>query len=355
MGAFPLQLANPDLKWEYSDQFDAGLDLGLLNNHVTFTADYYKKTTKGMLNAGTPPLFAGAPVGRVNAGDVVNKGWEFDVSYKNLPKRTGAFSYEIGGNISFNHNEVTYLDPNTPLIGGAGIGTGWTATYMKVGEPIWYFSGYKTAGIFQTQQQIDDYVIKNGITGYSPKPGDPIVVDVNGDKIISPADQTKIGTPHPKFIYGGRVNLAYKGFDLTVFVQGQSGNDMLMGFNRTDRATANKPEFFFNNRWTGPGSTNTWFAANTNNQYVYNSDLMIFDGSFMRIRQLQLGYTFAPHMLNKIASKGARLYISFDDYFTFTKYPGVDPEVSNNGSSNGIDRGGYPIPRKIMAGLSVTF
>ena len=114
-------------------------------------------------------------------------------------------------------------------------------------------------------------------------------------------------------------------------------------------------EFFYNNRWTGAGSTNTWFAANASNPYIYNSDLMVFDGSFMRIRQLQLGYTFPMGVLGKIHSKNARLYVSLDDFFTFTKYPGVDPEVSNNGNSMGIDRGGYPIPRKALVGLSITF
>jgi len=354
VGAYPARLANNELKWENGEQFDIGLDLGMFGSKLNFTIDYYKKTTKGLLTAGVPPIYIGNVLSRVNAGDVVNKGWEFDVSYKNIPKRNG-FGYEIGGNISFNKNEVTYLNPNTPLQGGGGVGTGWTTNYMKVGEPIWYFSGYQTDGIFQTQQEITDYITKTGITGYAPKPGDPIVVDVNGDKLITPGDQTKIGSPHPTFIYGGRVNLSYKGFDLTVFIQGQYGNDAIMGFNRLDRATANKPEFFFKNRWTGEGSTNTWFRADASNPYIYNSDLMVFDASFMKIRQLQLGYTIPGNIINRIKSKGARIYVSLDDFFTFTKYPGVDPEVSNNGNSPGVDRGGYHIPRKAMVGLSVTF
>jgi len=354
VAAYPLRLANDELVWENGEQFDIGLDIGMFGSKLNLTVDYYKKTTKDLLLRGVPPLFVGAGLDRVNAGNVVNKGWEFDASYKNMPKRNG-FGYEIGGNISFNNNEVTYLDPNSPLVEGGGVGTGWVTSYMKVGEPIWYFSGYKTAGIFQTQQEISDYITKTGITGYNPKPGDPIVVDVNGDKLISPGDHTKIGSPHPKFSYGGRVNLSYKGLDLTVFIQGQHGNDVLMGFNRLDRATANKPEFFFNNRWTGAGSTNKWFRADATNPYIYNSDLMVFDGSFMKIRQLQLGYTIPGNILNKIRSKGARVYVSLDDFFTFSKYPGVDPEISNNGNSPGVERGGYPIPRKAMVGLSVTF
>ncbi len=354
VGAYPTQLANPGLKWETGEQFDIGLDLALLHNKLNFTVDYYKKTTKDLLTGGVPPLYVGNGLTTVNAGDVVNKGWEFELNYKATPLRNG-FTYEIGGNISFNKNEVTYLDPNSPVLPGAGIGTGWTATSSKVGEPFWYFTGYKTDGIFQTQDQVTSYLAKTGITGYSPKPGDPVVIDVNGDKLISPADMTKIGDPNPKYIYGAHINLAFKGFDFLVFAQGQAGNDVLMGFNRTDRPNANKPAFYYNNRWTGPNSTNTWFASNTSSPYVYNSDLMVFDGSFMRIRQLQLGYTLPSTLLRKIPSKNARFYVSLDDFFTFTKYPGVDPEVSNTGSSTGIDRGGYPIPRKVMVGLSVTF
>ncbi|MET0392175.1 MAG: TonB-dependent receptor [Chitinophagaceae bacterium] len=354
VGAAPTNLAYPQLTWETSEQFDIGADFSFLNNRLSLTMDYYKKTTKDLLTGGVAPFFAGAPLLTVNAGNVVNKGLEIELGYKSATN--SAFSYDVSANFTTVNNKVTFLDPNTPFIGGAGVGTGWTATAMQVGNPIWFFNGYKTDGIFQSQAEIDKYLLSTGITGYAPKPGEPIVVDVNGDKQISNADQTMIGSPHPKFVYGGRVSLAYKGFDFLFFIQGQSGNEILMGFNRTDRPTANKPEFFYNDRWTGQGSTNTWFAPNTNNPYIYNSDLMIFKGSFARIRQLQLGYTLPANLINRIKMKGARVYVSLDDFFTFTNYPGVDPEGgSNNQNSIGIDRGGYPIPRKAMVGVSVTF
>jgi hypothetical protein len=301
-------------------------------------------------------MIAGNILKTKNAGNVVNKGFEFELSYNNKTAGRDGLTYEIGANISTLDNKVTLLDPNSPIILGTGIGTGWSATAMKVGLPLWYFNGYKTDGIFQTQADINAYLSKTGITGYSPKPGEPIVVDVNNDKQISPADMTFIGSPHPDLTYGGRANLAYKGFDLLVFVQGQQGNEILMGFNRTDRGTANKPLFFYTDRWTGAGSTNTWFASNTSNPYIYNSDLMIFDGSFTRIRQLQLGYTLPKKLTDRIKIKKARVYVSLDDYFTFTKYPGVDPEGGSNGQNSiGIDRGGYPVPRKAIAGLTFNF
>jgi TonB-dependent starch-binding outer membrane protein SusC len=354
VGAAPDNLAYPQLTWETSEQFDIGADLSFLNNRLYVTVDYYKKTTKDLLTDGSAPLFSGAKLLTVNAGTVVNKGLEFELGYKSAAN--SAFTYDVSANFTTVDNEVIFLDPNIPFIGGAGIGTGWTASAMQVGYPIWYFNGYKTAGIFQTQEEINKYLASTGITGYAPKPGEPIVVDVNGDKQISNADQTQIGSPHPKFVYGGRVNLAYKGFDFLFFIQGQAGNDIIMGFNRTDRPTANKPEFFYTDRWTGAGSTNTWFAPNTNNPFIYNSDLMVFKGSFARIRQLQLGYTLPGSLTNRIKIKNARVYVSLDDFFTFTKYPGVDPEGgSNNQNSIGIDRGAYPIPRKAMVGVSVTF
>jgi TonB-linked SusC/RagA family outer membrane protein len=354
IGAAPSNLENSNLKWETSEQIDFGADISFLRSRLLFSVDYYKKTTKDLLTPGTAPLFAGNILTVVNGGNVENKGWELDLSYRD--KTSGDFRYEIAGNLSTLHNKVTYLDPNVSEILGAGIGTGWNATAFKLGNPIWYFRGYKTAGIFQTQDEVTKYLNTTGITGYNPKPGEPVVVDVNGDKQISVADQTYIGSPHPKFIYGGRVNLAYKGFDFIAFIQGQSGNDILMGFNRIDRPTANKPAFFYNNRWTGAGSTNTWFAPNTSNAYIYNSDLMIFNGSYARVRQLQLGYTLPAPLAGRLKTKTARVYVSLDDFFTFTNYPGLDPEAgSSNANSLGIDRGVYPVPRKVLAGLSITF
>ena len=352
VGAAPGNLPNPDLTWETSEQFDIGTDFSFLNNKFSLSIDYYKKITKDLLTNGTAPIFVGNVLKTVNAGNVENKGWEFEGVFKD--RLASGFSYEIGANVSTLNNVITYLDPNSPIIYGSSIGVGWDATAMQVGYPVWYFNGYKTDGIFQTQGDIDSYLSKTGIKSYNPKPGEPVVIDINGDKQISPADMTYIGSPHPDLLYGGHLNLSYKGLDLLVFIQGQSGNDILMGFNRLDRATANKPQFFFTDRWTGPGSTNTWFAANASNPYIYNSDLMLFEGSFTRIRQLQLGYTLSRPLSDRLKIKRARIYISLDDYFTFTNYPGLDPEGGSNAQNSiGIDRGGYPIPRKMIAGLNL--
>ncbi|MBC3540788.1 SusC/RagA family TonB-linked outer membrane protein [Rufibacter sediminis] len=355
VGASPDIISNPNLKWETSEQVDFGLDLGMFNNRLTFTTDFYNKKTKDLITAGVAPGFAGNPAGDVNGGNVTNRGWEFELTYRSDAAST--FQYEVSGNITTVKNEVTFLNPNVNEILGANIGTTWPgATVFDVGYPIWYLRGYKTDGILQNVEEVNLY--KANITGggYSPQPGDPRIVDLNGDKQISSADFTMIGNPHPDVIFGARVNLAYKGFDLLAFLQGQIGNDLIMGFNRTDRATANKPAFFFEDRWTGPGSTNSWFRANTNDGAVYSSDLMVFDGSYARVRQLQLGYTLPNTLTSRIKIKSARLYVSLDNYFTFTDYPGLDPEAgSNNANSLGIDRGTYPVPRLAMFGLNFNF
>jgi TonB-linked SusC/RagA family outer membrane protein len=353
LGASPTNLLNPFLTWETSEQLDFGLDLSLFNSRVTFTADYFKKTTKDLITNGAAPYIAGNGLNDVNSGNVVNKGWEFELAYNNGAQ--SAFKYEIALNLSALNNKVTKTNPLYPIITGAGVGTGWSATRFEKDLPLWYFYGYKTDGVFQNQGEIDKYIADNKLTGYAPKPGDPRFVDVNKDGAIGPTDQTNIGNAFPDFTYGARISMSYKGFDFLAFLQGSQGNDVLMGFIRNDRRTANKPDFFFKDRWNGDGSTNTFFSAGADAK-SYNSDMMIFDGSFAKIRQLQLGYTLPNSFTNKISVQNVRLYFSLDDYFTFTKYKGLDPEGGNaGGNSIGIDRGVYPTPKKALFGLSFTF
>ncbi|MDW7691546.1 TonB-dependent receptor [Flammeovirgaceae bacterium SG7u.111] len=354
-GAAPSNLENPFLTWETSEQIDIGADFRLFNNQLTFSVDYYEKETKDLITPGAPPIFAGNSLPFVNAGNVLNKGFEFEIGYNNASEHE--FQYGISANLSTLKNEVTYLDPNYPKIAGANIGTGWSgATQFEEGMPVWYFNGYVTDGIFQSQSDIDTYISENGLEGYAPVPGDPRAVDTNGDGQISPADQQYIGDPHPDFYFGTRINMSYKGFDLLVFLQGQVGNEVLMGFNRTDRPTANKPAFFYEDRWTGEGSTNSWFRANTSSTIAYSSDLMVFDGSFARIRQMQLGYTLPSKITDTIHVKNVRFYVSLDNFFTFTSYPGLDPEAGSGGDNSiGIDRGYYPVPRTAIGGLSFSF
>ncbi|MBU2887955.1 TonB-dependent receptor [Gilvimarinus agarilyticus] len=354
-GAAPSNLINPELTWETSEQIDIGLEAKMFDGRLTFAMDYYQKKTKDLITPGAAPFFAGNKLNFTNAGDVLNKGFEFELGFNN--SSSNDFQYGINLNFSTLTNEVTYLDPNYPTLNGSNVGTGWTgATRFEEGYPVWYFNGYKTDGIFQNQTEIDDYIAQNGLSGYAPVPGDPIVMDTNEDGTISLDDQTYIGDAIPDYFFGARVNLAYKGFDLLVFAQGQAGNEVLMGFNRTDRPTANKPALFYEDMWTGDGSTNSWFRPNTNSNIAYSSDYMVFDGSFVKIRQMQLGYTLPTNVADAIKVSNVRFYVSLDNFFTFTKYPGMDPEAGSSGdNSQGVDRGYYPVPRTVIGGLTFSF
>ncbi|NPD47310.1 MULTISPECIES: TonB-dependent receptor [unclassified Lentimicrobium] len=352
-GAEPELLANPELTWASSEQLDIGFDMYMLGDKLTIGFDYFNKKTKDLLTIGSPPLSVGNTPSTVNAGDVTNKGVEIELGYRNYDNE---FKYGISANMTFMKNEVTYLNPLLDRLDGTGLGTGWTATAFELGQPVWFFRGYETNGIFQNQAQVDAYKEANGgLAGYDPVPGDPIVVNVNGDNLINEEDQTNIGNPHPTFTWGASIDLAYKGFDFRTILQGVHGHDVLLGWNRYDRTTYNKPQFFFDDRWTGEGSTNEFPRAEQTSSYVYNSDLMVFKGSYVRIRQIQLGYT-VPRSFMKDKVQNLRLYVSLDDYFTFSNYPGMDPAAgTSRNDAQGIDRGYYPTPRKIYFGLSFSF
>ena len=351
-GAEPELLANPELKWATSEQIDVGIDMHMLANRLTLGIDYYQKKTKDLLTPGSPPPSVGNNAPFVNAGDVTNKGLEVEIGYR---KYEGKFNYDMNFNATWMNNEVTYLNPLLDRVAGAQVGTGWTATWFELNQPVWYFRGYQTEGIFQNQAEIDAYKAANGgLAGYDPVAGDPIVSNTNGDNLINEEDQTNIGNPHPNFMWGAMFNFAYSGFDLRVFLQGVHGQDVILGWNRYDRSTSNRPQFFYDERWTGEGSTNERPRADQSSPYVYNSDLMVFKGGYVRVRQIQLGYTL-PNKLMKDKIQNLRVYVSLDDYFTFTNYPGMDPEAGSDAdNSQGIDRGLYPMPRKILFGLSLS-
>lgn len=287
----------------------------------------------------------------MNAGDVTNKGIEVELGYRNYDNPV---KFDVSTNLTFLDNEVTFLNPLIDRVGGASLGTGWSVTQLELGLPVWYFRGYQTNGIFQNQAEIDEYKAANGgLAGYNPVPGDPIVVNTNGDDLINNDDQTMIGNPHPTFMWAANAGVNFKAFDLRLFVQGVHGHDVLLGWNRQDRATSNRPQFFFDERWTGEGSTNERPRADQGNPFIYNSDLMVFKGSYVRIRQIQLGYTLPVTAFNNTV-KNLRVSVSLDDFFTFTSYPGMDPAAgTGRDNSIGIDRGMYPNPRRLMVGLTL--
>jgi len=347
-GAQIAKLVNKELLWERTEMTDIGIDLRLLSNRITFTADYYKKDTKNLIAVGTFPMSTGGGQPFINAGTVSNKGFEFELGYRN---EDNEFKYGVNFNLSTLNNEVTKLDVDAP-VRGANV-RGYDLTWFEEGQPIWYFKGYKTDGVFSDATAATAYNTKYGTTFQA---GDPIVVDVNKDNKITPSDQTKIGSPHPKLLYGGNVVLQYKGLDFNLSVQGVSGNDVFMGWYRTDRSGSNKPTYFFTDRWTATNTNASFPRPDNNSDYIYRSDLMVSSGSYLRIKQIQLGYTLPNTLTNKFGVSSLRAYISLDDYFTITKYKGLDPEAgSNDNQRQGVDKGLYPIAGKFLFGLSVNF
>ena len=330
----PGNLSNTGLRWETSEQTDIGLELRGFNDRVTFSVDYYLKKTKDLLTTGTPPLIAGNDATIANAGNVENSGFEFDLSYRNVIKD---FSYSISANLSTLHNEVTYMNPNSPYLTGARVNLE-TATRFDVGNPIWYFYGYKTAGI-------------------NPETGNPIYIDADGEIVtsVTSADKQYIGSGIPTTLFGLNIDLGYKRFDFKAFLSGATGHDVMLGMVRTDRLNFNKLKVFFEGRWT-PSNTDASMPFAGTESNAWHSDLMIFDGDYIKVKQLQLGYTLPKKLTSKVQIANARLYFSVENAFTFTNYPGVDPEVgSSEINSLGIDRGMYPYTRTFLFGANIAF
>ncbi|WP_124981186.1 SusC/RagA family TonB-linked outer membrane protein [Nonlabens xiamenensis] len=331
---------NTNLRWETTEQLDIGLDLRLLNNKLRITADYFIKDTKDIIIGNgsliTPPS-AGFPFASFNGGTIRNKGFELELGYGDTTD--SGFRYDFNVNFSTIDNEVTdiaFVPEGTSLVGAGAPLNQDGVTRFEEGQPVWYFYGFRTDGI-------------------NPDDGTVNFVDMNGDGMISSADKTRIGKPLPDFSYGANIALGYKGFDFNLLLQGTEGNDIFETFYRPDRPITNKPVDFFNNRWTGPGDTDATLPGAANVAQAYQSDLVVQDGSYMRIKQLQLGYSLPNDLISKLSLNNLRIYASMDDYFTFTKYRGIDPEVNSGGNAIGVDRGTNPITGKIIFGLQARF
>lgn len=335
-GVSPLSLGNDELKWETSEQWNVGFDARFLRDRLTLGFDYFDKKTKDLLVTGTKPsLIIGGSTSPINAGNVSNKGVEFELGWRDNIKD---FNYSIRANLATLKNEVTYLDPSLERVAGTNYHT-YPISYFEKGYPVYYFRGYKFAGV-------------------DPVTGDPTFADVDGDGVVTENDRTYIGDAIPDFTYGITLTAAYKGLDLTVFGTGSYGNDIFHASYRPDYKESNKmKEVFYDNRWTVDNPNGTVPRSNANNMDKYiTSDAMVYDGSYFKIKQIQLGYTLPKSKLNKVYIGNMRLYCSLDDFFTFTKYPGFDPESSSNATSGmGIDKGGYPTSKKVVFGINVEF
>ena len=330
-------LSNPELTWETTSQTDIGLDITVLNNRLTFTADYYYKKTTDMLMTVTLPAGSAAATSLTyNGGDVVNKGWEFSISSKNL---VGKFSWNTDFNISFNRNKLTKL-MLTQVYYSAKT-TDYVNDYVvrnTPGKPLGSFWGYISDGV-------------------DPETGELMYRDVNNDGIISASDRTYIGDPNPDFTYGLTNTFKWNGLALSVLIQGSYGNDiynvskmetqgMYDGKNQTTAVL---------NRWQVPGQITTVPKAGFD---MKNSTYFLEDGSYLRVKDISLSYDIPRNIINKIHLTRLMPYISATNLFTITGYKGMDPEVNqygNSGAVQGIDWGTYPMCRSFVFGLKVEF
>ncbi len=351
-GAVSLTSANPDLKWETSTQTDIGLDLELFDGRLNFTTDYYVKKTSDMLFAAPIPLIAGTAAPVQNVATAENRGLELALGYRNAYR---AFKYTIGGNIAFVESKVTGLGRGgEPVLSGFVQSANANAAKTDVGQPIASFFGYVTDGVFQNQSEIEAAAFHS--TGTVP--GDIRFKDLDGNGLIDANDRAYIGNPTPRFTYGINADFEWRNLTVNLFFQGTQGNDVYVNTTRFDFSYVNRPSSALN-RWTGEGTSNSEprVSLTDPNQNARVSDRFVEDGSYLRLKNLQVGYTLPRTWIKKMNFQKFKVYITGQNLLTVTKYSGLDPEIGNIGGSLeiGIDRGFYPQARTIMGGLSLTF
>lgn len=367
-GTTALGLGNPDLKWEETTMLNVGLDIGLFNNTFTAAIEYYKNTSDDLLYQVPTPISAGFNQNFLfeNVGSVETKGLELSLGYND---NDGDFTWSADLNIGVSSNKVTDLGGIDFLEGGAFEGE--NISRIEVGEPLFFFRGYKTDGIYQTQAEVDA-VFGPGQTTVAPgdlKIIDQLTIDTNNDGIpdaadgvINDDDKTKIGTPYPDLTYGLNLNGNYKKWDINLFITGVAGNDV---YNTNIFDLEGMPRLFNSgtnvlNRWTGPGTSNTVPRAGGAPANLQVSDRFVEDGSYTRLKNITVGYTINSGSLTKYISS-LRFYLSAQNLITITDYSGLDPEIGRSTVINnsvyelGIDRGNYPQPKSVLLGVQMSF
>jgi TonB-linked SusC/RagA family outer membrane protein len=355
-GAYPSRLANEDVTWETSEQTNVGFDAQFLQGRLNANFDFYIKNTKDWLVQAPILATSGSGAPYINGGNVKNTGVELSLTWRD---NIGDFSYSIGVNGSYNKNRVGEIPTEDGIIHGNSneLYDNSTEFYRaENGHAIGYFWGYQTAGIFQNQQEINDWIAAgNGVLLSDVKPGDVKYVDQNHDGVIDDNDKVDLGNGMPKFSYGFNINLGYKNFDLSITANGVAGNKIVQSYRNHTNSYANYTTAILN-RWTGEGTSNSMPAVSSTNRNWQFSDLYLQDGDYLRISNITFGYDFAK-LINVKAISQARLYFQVQNPFTFTKYDGMDPEIGYGTSSwvSGVDLGYYPRPRTFMFGVNLSF
>lgn len=362
-GAIQTAFATPDIKWETSKTFNIGTDLSLFNRRLNFLFDYFVKENSDVLLQVPIPLSTGASSNSpyINAGQITNKGFETSISYQNSGDE---FSYQITGTLSSVENEVDFLGTGSQQIfGGQPTHHGASATVTQAGLPVGAFYLIKTDGIFNTAEQVNAHAKDGTPIQPNAQPGDIRFVDHNNDGQIDEDDRQYLGSPTPDFTYGLGASFNWKNFDLNLFIQGTQGNKIYNGV-RQDLEGMNLEYNYAKstlNAWT-PTNQNTSMpraVINDPNLNSRTSDRFLEDGSYLRFKTLQLGYSLPEDVLSTVGIKKCRIYVSMDNIFTITDYKGYNPDLGRTGSvlDRGVDFGhvAYPLSRTFMTGVQFSF
>lgn len=342
-------IANTELGWEEQKQMNIGAELTMLRGRFTLNGDYYKRQTKDLIFKPSLAWTMGSiPAPDANIGSIENSGLDITLGYNDRFAKTGSFNTSLTvttvKSLVTKTNGIGYREPGGYYFNGQS----QNVTWFEEGKSPGYFYGYKTAGLFQDWAEIAASPKQSGA-----QPGDIKFVDINNDSIIDAKDQTQIGNPFPKLTLGWNVNAQFKGFDLTVFTYASIGNDVYRAYDRNANYTNKYRDIL--NRWTGAGTTNDAryprysFTDANNNSRV--SDRYVEDGSFIKVKNIVLGYTIPANMVKWF--KSVRIYGQVRNAFTFTKYSGFDPEVAGGLFDTGIDRGSYPQSRVYSVGIDI--
>jgi TonB-linked SusC/RagA family outer membrane protein len=361
-GAYPDILPNADVTWETSEQLDLGFDARFFDSRLGLNFDWYIKTTKDWLVVAPTLASYGTGAPYINGGDVQNKGVELALSWNDQVGKE--FQYDINLNFAHNKNEVLRLANEEGIIHGPSsiIAENTTEAFrVQVGYPMGYFWGYKTLGVFQNQSEIDTFLANGGVTKQgSPKPGDLIFQDTDGNGVIDEKDKTFIGNPHPDFTGSFSLNLAYKGLDFSVTAYGAFGQQVMKSYRSfSDTPNDNYTTDVYTKYWTGEGSTNRYpsFSYGKHENFKDISDIYVENADYVKISNVTIGYNFKNAWKNLPASQ-LRIYVAAQNLFTISGYSGMDPEVGDGGGyswTSGIDSGYYPSSRTFMVGVNLKF
>ncbi|GJM33864.1 MAG: SusC/RagA family TonB-linked outer membrane protein [Saprospiraceae bacterium] len=365
IGFEPLRFPNPDLKWERTNQFDLGIDMDFFDGRIGLVVDVYSKNTTDLLLNTPIPTTSGFSSFLSNIGELRNQGFELNINSRNT---TGKFSWKTNINFSINQNEIISLvnGNDIPVPGVLHVPAGWS--FLREGQSIGTFFGLQSDGIFQSNEEANAAA---QLLGQNAKAGDRKYVDWNGrdiegnltgqpDGVISEADRQILGSAMPDFIWSMTNNFEYKNFDLSIFLTGSQGNEMVNAYLfeiGTLQGETNVLREYWENRWTPENPNNEYPKVAPNERNIF-SDAQIEDASYVRIKNITLGYTFPQKITEKVKIKRTRIYVSATNLLTLTNYSGYDPEVfafGQNSLLQGIDYGGYPLSRTILGGVQLTF